>query len=286
MAETKQKVPYFMQGTETNLKAILSDGGLFADLDRAIYVFLKDTGELAYVEQNKTIHKIVGNCKKQVVRVSTLPPKGDPEVLYIFGKTVYTYDADDDAFYPSYKDLDMRVEDVEKALDDALRELKENSKDIVDIKDQLSKITFKELEGKIANPIIIADLESGIYGVRGMYKIANSSPTTYSTTATLLFFVMNEDGVTNIKKITSTDIVDYIVNDTEITTDSVVMKSYLDSLNFATVDYVDEKLSGISEKIAEEVVVVVEDKIDETVDERITENFDTCSSDDIKNLFS
>lgn len=93
MAGNLLQQPYFAIGSEDDLNYALSNpDGVFFNLTRIAYVYLKDTGELAFIDTNKDIHKIVGNNKSLVQRVDALPSDGDKDVLYILNDVTYTYD--------------------------------------------------------------------------------------------------------------------------------------------------------------------------------------------------
>ena len=107
------KMPVFAMGTQANLEKELAEGGHFADLSTIMYAFVKDKGMLAFVHPNdKKINLIVGNNKKLVENLENLPSilDGDPEVLYIVGNTVYTFNGTE--YVPTYQNAMDRIDDV------------------------------------------------------------------------------------------------------------------------------------------------------------------------------
>jgi hypothetical protein len=277
----KQKLPYFMQGNEKDLVYHLTKGK-YANLDRAAYVYIQDTGQLAYVDIHKNIHKIVGNNKSQVVNVTTLPPPSDAQsdVLYICGNVVYIYDADSGGYYPTYQNVSDRVDNLEATVNELIALGDVLSNNVANIQDELDKIPIRELVGTLDNPIIISDLSDGIYGVKGQYSISPQISTVYLSGATILFLVLHNGNQTDIRKITNKEIYDYSIVGDEVTTDFVVMQSYLENCGYATVDYVDSKLLALSGSLQD-----LSDSLVDTIDDRIDKKILSCSDEDIRGLF-
>lgn len=145
-----------------------------------------------------------------------------------------------------------------------------------------------------ANPVVLEDLESGIYKVNGNYKISESSDTVFSSMSNNLFIVSHEDGVTTVKKI-GTDITDYIINESgDISETSVATIQYLEEKGYITQDDLTNKLAAldyiskeeaetyISELISETVETLVADAIEQQLDLK----FEDCTELELVGLFS
>lgn len=98
-----------------------------------------------------------------------------------------------------------------------------------------------EIVGTLENPIIISQLEKGLYRVKGIYLISPTSDHTVNAAIDQLVFVAGTNNKVDIKIITDTDITDYIVTNDFITFSNV----------YATVQYVDQRLLPIEARISE-----------------------------------
>lgn len=132
--------------------------------------------------------------------------------------------------------------------------------------------------GTLDDPIVISDLDGGIYSIKGRYKIATSDITTYINPNPNLFIVdKNENGIF-IKKISSNEIIDYVVTDQIIKTNKIVTEEYLKENGYATTAYVDEKIAALDILVKEEtdsyIASVVEEKVDAILDTKIDEEID------------
>ena len=111
------KIPLFTMGTMDNIKKELAAGGYFDDMSTIMYAYIKDTDQLAFIHpSDKEIHLIVGNNKKLVQRVDTLPKTedGDIDVLYVCGDVVYVFDGEE--YIPTFATLESRLAEVEEEL--------------------------------------------------------------------------------------------------------------------------------------------------------------------------
>lgn len=72
MEENKLKLPYFAKGTLDDLTYALSDKGYYKDLDRIMYCYIEDTGEFAFIDSDKEIHRIVGNNLSHTERLDAI----------------------------------------------------------------------------------------------------------------------------------------------------------------------------------------------------------------------
>lgn len=68
----KLKLPYFAKGNLADLEYALSEDGFYKDLDRIMYCYIEDTGEFAFVDSDKEIHRIVGNNLEHAQRLDNI----------------------------------------------------------------------------------------------------------------------------------------------------------------------------------------------------------------------
>lgn len=142
--------------------------------------------------------------------------------------------------------------------------------------------------------IIVSDLDTGLYSINGQYKIASNDVTTYVNPNYCLFIVDKSNDNTTIKKISSTEIIDYVVNDTTTKVNQIVTSDYLESKGYATTSYVDEKIAALDFITKEEATVyikeIIESSLDDILDERIDAQIDkkiqSASAEQINSLFA
>lgn len=128
---SKLQVPYFAEGTLESLEYNLyNENGLFYNLDKVLYVYLKDSGKLAYINpKNKTIKYVVGDYISPIQLVDELPEVGEVNVIYIQNNNTYiwngieyipTYQPAIDIINPQISELKQEIEDVKGYTDSAL----------------------------------------------------------------------------------------------------------------------------------------------------------------------
>lgn len=144
-----------------------------------------------------------------------------------------------------------------------------------------------------ASPIILENLDSGIYKVNGNYKISESYETTFSSMSNNLFIISHENGITSIKKI-GIDITDYIINDTgEISQTSIATIQYLEKRGYITQDDLDDKIAALNFISKEDAENYIEQLIKETVESIVSDavekeldlRLEDCTELELINLF-
>ncbi len=160
--------------------------------------------------------------------------------------------------------------------------------------DNLGNRPISNLYGDIGNPIIISDLASGIYKVKGNYKITDNDSTTYASSNDVLFLINSENDQIHIRKITSDDFINYTVADSAvISTSSTLTEDWIKEKNYATTEYVNAQLAALDFVKKDEVAQYVEsivsniidDKLDERMDTKLNDSFATVEASDIEILF-
>lgn len=130
------------------------------------------------------------------------------------------------------------------------------------------------LVGTLDEPILIEALENGIYSVKGQYKISNQFETIYLSATNNLFVVEKTTNVVYIKKITSTEIIDYTITSEYIQTSQIATTAYIESCGYATTSYVDEKIASLDCITQEQVDTYVKELVIEIIDELLDERID------------
>ena len=105
-------LPIFAVGEYSKIQPAITAG----TLKYPAYVFVSDTNQLAFVDKNNNIQLIVGENKKQVVRVEALPEvsDGDTEVLYIYQDIVYVFTGTE--YKPMYVDHTADIETLQASV--------------------------------------------------------------------------------------------------------------------------------------------------------------------------
>lgn len=131
-----------------------------------------------------------------------------------------------------------------------------------------------EIVGTEDRPIVLSEVEEGLYRVIGYYKIVASEETSVHTEIDHLVFV-SEGTEVQLKVITETTIKDYIVEQGNIT--------FVDT--FATERYVDDKIQWLDNKISEIISELLEN-LPSIIDTRISEIMVPISENFIRGLFA
>lgn len=148
--------------------------------------------------------------------------------------------------------------------------------------------------GTTENPIIISELNNGIYSVKGEYRIADTEKTIFLAASSALFIVEKSAKDISIKKITSSDIIDYSIKDSVVSSSSIVTHTFLEEQGFATTKYVDEKIIAldfirkeeVNEYVNNLVISILNAELDTMVDKKIDEKIQETSSEQIEELFT
>ena len=99
------------------------------------YVYIRDERKLAFIDQDLSINRIVGDNEEQVVKVDTLPSveEAKENVLYIFEGIVYVFNGKD--FTPMYKDVTSDI-----------KQLKTDLKNLTERVDSLEELTHSPIQ--------------------------------------------------------------------------------------------------------------------------------------------
>lgn len=137
------KMPYFCRGTEEKLREAL-ETGIFKNLDRIVWCFITEgerAGQLILVDHEKNVYPMVGDNKKQVKMVETLPSlvDGDTETLYLLGSIIYTFDGTQ--YNPSFHDYTEEITDLTGRMEAAELAVTEQGIATDELSDKLDNLT-------------------------------------------------------------------------------------------------------------------------------------------------
>ena len=150
------------------------------------------------------------------------------------------------------------------------------------------------LIGDLDNPIIIDKLDAGIYNVKGQYKISNLIETIYLSASSTIVIVEKDENTIHIKHITTDKIADFFISDNSVTSHEYITDQYLKDNNYATTDYVDNKISALEQSINEDIEKYISDivdkqfssMLDEKIDAKINEKIQPVDNSQVQSLFA
>ena len=159
--------------------------------------------------------------------------------------------------------------------------------------DTLGNRPIVNLVGTLDKPIMVSELDDGIYRIKGQYKISDLEETIYLSASDILMTVSKNNQNIEIKKITSDDITDYIITNSNISKNTYVTEQYLKDNNYVTTAYVDTKIGALELSIKEDmrgyvqeaITEVFGEELDKKIDDKIDEKIVPMSDSQIRNLF-
>lgn len=149
------------------------------------------------------------------------------------------------------------------------------------------------LVGTSDNPIIVSDLNDGIYNIKGQYKIDNLIETIYLSASSVIIMVEKDENIIHIKHITTDKIADFFISDNSVTSHEYITDQYLKDNNYATTGYVDNKIAALEQSINEDIKKYIADIVDkqfssmlnEKIDAKIDEKIQPVDDVQVQNLF-
>ena len=140
---------------------------------------------------------------------------------------------------------------------------------------------------------MVSELDDGIYRIKGQYKISDLEETIYLSASDILMTVSKNNQNIEIKKITSDDITDYIIANSDISKNTYITEQYLKDNNYVTTAYVDTKIEALELSIKEDmrgyvqeaITEVFGEELDKKIEDKIDEKIVPMSDSQIRNLF-
>lgn len=156
---------------------------------------------------------------------------------------------------------------------------------------------IENLVGTLDVSIIVENLDTGMYKIKGQYKIYNGEDTVYLSTDGDLFIVEISATEKFIKRFTKKTIQDFVISDGEIKKNTYITEEYLADNGYSTNDYVDVKLTAFETSIKNDIESYVEqtvediiiNKVDTIIDERLDvkldERIQISTNEEVENFF-
>ena len=156
---------------------------------------------------------------------------------------------------------------------------------------------IENMTGTLDNLIIINDLNSGYYKIKGQYKIFEDDETNYLSVDGDLFLIGTSNDNKYIKRITTDSIYDFVIKDDDVVKKTYITDDYLNDCGYSTTEYVDKKITALEEAIKDDiesyieatveaiVTEKVETIIDEQLDIKLDEKVQGIKNEEVENLF-
>ena len=136
------------------------------------------------------------------------------------------------------------------------------------------------LSGTLSEPVIVGNLDVGIYSITGQYKIFDSVDTVFSCSANHIFLVDKSETETLVKDISARKIISYLSDGSAVKENEIITADYLKENNYATNSSVDQKLQALDiltkAEANEYLDAKLNDAIDKKLDEKLTEAQDSA----------
>ena len=150
------------------------------------------------------------------------------------------------------------------------------------------------LVGTLDEPIILSNLDNGTYSILGQYMVYPKDITTFLNASPIIVLIEIQDSKKYIKKISSTEIIDYEINEDSISCKKYLTDLFLKENGYATISYVDNKIATLDfitkNEITEYVDNLVNEKLenilDSKIDAKIDEKIQPVEEDVVVSLFS
>lgn len=276
MADNRVKYAYLNYDEISNR---IEDG----DIDAYDIVFTKDTHEQYFVKEDLELLSIKSrvNCFDSVQSANT-----------ILNSSKETYEGQIVAIADN--DLGVYHGYIVNKSDDTYV--------VTSLADSGIQIDYNSLKntpivnvGTLAEPIIVGNLDNGVYSVSGEYKLFEDYPTIFSSSTDHLFFVGTDEGIKYVKEISSKTITTYTFADGVLNSSDVLTIKYLEDNGYITNDGFDAKIEALDlvskSYVAEYVEKITTEYLDKnlgtTIDDKIDEKLASMvvTDSDIEDLF-
>lgn len=145
--------------------------------------------------------------------------------------------------------------------------------------------------GTLANPLIVGELDNGLYSVSGEYKIFTEYPTVFSSSINHLFVVEKDNAIVYVKDVSAKKIVTYILSNGEVTISDTVTIDYLKDNKYITENDFNAKIEALDyinkSEVSEYVTKIITEYFSQSLDDAIDKRINNYIADDseIDNLF-
>lgn len=136
---------------------------------------------------------------------------------------------------------------------------------------------IEQIGGNIEKPAILSEQQDGLYKVEGCFKVSPGLETIFqSYNGDIMSVKHNSDGTIAVKSITSSSIIDYLV-DTQgnvIDKQQYATQQWITSQGYVTESYIDNKLEAMNIITRNEALQYIEALIQEGIQESVNQIFD------------
>lgn len=251
-------------------------------LDENDIIFTKDTHEWILILEDLSIVPV--NCKVYLYSsVSDAETQLNTNTDTYAGQVVAIYNSEKNKYQGYLVNIDSESKYYVNLIGSDLD---------IDYND-LGNRPIVNLSGTVSNPIKLSELNEGKYTITGSYIVSNDIGTVFSSGNSNLFVIENSEGVKYIKKITSSEIIDYVVNSEGTTSSVVVTTEWINEQGYVTESYVDDKIAALDIYTKEEIKTYIQEllnqelseQIENIVDKKIDNKLEETANQEIEELF-
>ena len=116
---------------------------------------------------------------------------------------------------------------------------------------------FINKHGEITAPVMLSDLDNGIYLISGQYQIGGDLETIYDSSQKVMFLIESDENNKYITKLGANGIDTYVINliSNEAKFDKYATQSWVLSQRYTSEDYVTKAIKNLYEQLKSEIVV-------------------------------
>lgn len=116
---------------------------------------------------------------------------------------------------------------------------------------------FINKHGEITAPIMLSDLDNGIYLISGQYQIGGDLETIFDSSQKVMFLIESDENNKYITKLGANGIDTYVINliSNEVKFDKYATQSWVLSQRYTSEDYVTKAIKNLYEQLKNEIVV-------------------------------
>ena len=147
--------------------------------------------------------------------------------------------------------------------------------------DQIGHRPIEQLYGNVADPVVLSELNNGLYKVNGSYKVCDGLITIFQSNGDHVIMIEHndvgtEDENTTIKVITNTSITNYIVDNTSNVTETeyYATQEWVKSQGYMTESDFDAKIQALDIMTREEALEYIQSVLREGVETIVYDVFD------------
>lgn len=130
------------------------------------------------------------------------------------------------------------------------------------------------LTGSLSEPVIVSELDNGVYSISGQYKIFSSVETIFSSSVNHIFLVEKTESEIYVRDISARKIISYSSIEGEIKQEKILTSDYLKENGYITSNEVDIKLQALDILTKTEAQSYIEDTVSKYLDKVLDSTID------------